>query len=100
MTTQLNLFSNPPYQRHSRTSKAASKGMETKAPSLRAQVLMVIRCADVKGMTDEEIQQTLGINGSTERPRRVELLKAKCIMDSGMTRLTTTGRKAVVWRST
>jgi hypothetical protein len=41
----------------------------------------------------------LGMNPSTQRPRRIELCQRNLIVDSGTTRLTTSGRKAVVWKA-
>ena len=49
------------------------------------------------GMTDAEIQSTLGLDPSSERPRRVELVDSGHVMDSGKTRATASGRQAVVW---
>jgi hypothetical protein len=49
--------------------------------------------------TDEEIQLGLEMSGSTERPRRVELVAAGRIVDSGRTRPTQSGRQAVVWET-
>jgi hypothetical protein len=49
------------------------------------------------GMTDDELQQKLGMDGNTERPRRGELEKAKLIKDSGITRYTRKRRLAIVW---
>lgn len=52
------------------------------------------------GMTDEEIQTTLDMNPSTERPRRVELVEGGWVEDSGDKRLTRSRRKSVVWALT
>jgi hypothetical protein len=49
------------------------------------------------GLTDEEIEDALGIGGNTERPRRKELEEAGLILDSGATRPTSTGKAAIVW---
>jgi DNA-binding IclR family transcriptional regulator len=49
------------------------------------------------GMTDEEIQRALKLNPSTERPRRIELVQAGKVRDSGRTRKTASGRAATVW---
>jgi hypothetical protein len=49
--------------------------------------------------TDEEIQDFLSMNPSTERPRRIELWKAGLIEDSGHTRQTKSGRAAAIWRA-
>lgn len=50
-------------------------------------------------MTDAEIQDALGLDGSTQRPRRRELEQAGLVFDSGERRATHTGRAAVVWRA-
>jgi len=49
------------------------------------------------GATDEEIQISTGMNGSTERPRRKELENAGVIISSGQTRRTASGRSAIIW---
>lgn len=38
------------------------------------------------------------MGGSTERPRRVELVEGGHVVDSGLRRLTRSRRFAVVWR--
>jgi transcription initiation factor IIE alpha subunit len=50
------------------------------------------------GCTDEEIARALGMNPSTARPRRIELLRRGLIEQAG-TRRTTSGRMASVWRA-
>ena len=86
-----------PYQPHSATSKAAAAGIEPKAGTLRAGVLAALRGAGAGGGTDEQIQHWLGLDPSTARPRRVELVQAGLVRDSGQTRLTRSGRQATVW---
>jgi hypothetical protein len=49
------------------------------------------------GLTDEEMQAKTGMNPSTQRPRRCELVEMGKVRDSGSTRRTKSGRKAVVW---
>ena len=52
------------------------------------------------GLTDEEIQAALGINPpGTARARRVGLVASGLVRDSGRTRMTTSGRRAVVWEA-
>lgn len=46
--------------------------------------------------TDEQIQDALGLEGSTERPRRVELARAGLIKKSGVAQ-TRSGRRACLW---
>ena len=86
-----------PHQAHSPTSAAAATAIEHKLPALQQAVLTEIRARKLQGATDEELQIQLGMNPSTERPRRIELLRAGLIDDSGRTRKTTSGRSAVVW---
>lgn len=89
------LFS-APYQRHSEPSKAAARAIRPSAGTLRERVLgYLMTCLD--GATDEQIQLALGMNPSTQRPRRIELLRAGSIKDSGRKRKTTSGRAATVW---
>lgn len=88
----------PPRQWHSDTSCDAADRIEPKAPTLRQQVLHVIR--ELGGLTDAECQQVLHLDPSTQRPRRIELVRMGLVVDSGETRKTKSGRKATVWRST
>lgn len=82
-----------------RAAAAPSEARDTQ----RAHVLDAIRAAGPSGLTDEEIQTTLGLDGSSERPRRYELWKAGRIRvrvdatGQTITRLTRTHRRAVVW---
>lgn len=95
---QLNFeFQPAPYQRHSATSRAAAIGIEPKAGTKRALVLEYIRSCSAQGATDEEMQQCIPMGPNTQRPRRVELVAAKVIKDSGRTRKTVGGDDAVVW---
>jgi len=84
------------YQRHSATSREAAD-LVRRAPTLRQQVLRAIVASGRRGMTDEELQEELHINPSTQRPRRIELVDAGLVVDSGQTRPTRSGRQAVVW---
>ena len=87
----------PPAQGHSETSIAAAGAIKEPAHTLRTRVLGYIVARDKHGATDIEIQTALRMEGSTQRPRRVELLDAGLIKDSGTTRKTPSGRSAVVW---
>ena len=86
-----------PYQPHSATSKAAADSAGVRAPSQRERVLRAIQMVGRLGATDEEIQIALNINPSTQRPRRIELMDDGLVRDSGTTRRTRSGRRAVVW---
>jgi len=66
----------------------------------RRRVLDAIAQAGERGRTDEELQDELNMNPSTERPRRIELVEGGWIEDSGTTRQTDAHRDAVVWALT
>jgi len=85
------------FQKHSETSRAAAFEIEISAETLRGKVLRCIRDARSSGATDEQIQIHLGMNPSTQRPRRVELIERGLIKNSGRTRKTISKRQAVVW---
>ena len=84
------------FQAHSPTSSEAAHFAEGFAGTAREQVFLQIvkRFADI-GATDEEIQNTLHMNPSTQRPRRIELVEAGLVEDSCYTRPTTSGMDAV-----
>lgn len=84
-----------PYIHSSATSYAAAQEIDEHLNALQRQVLT--RIQDTGGQTDEEIQDYLELNPSTERPRRIELLRKGLILDSGVTRKTKSGRAATVW---
>lgn len=86
----------PPAQRHSRPSVEAAEAIRPSTNRLRQRVLEYIEACGPAGATDEECQEALGMNGSTQRPRRWELAKARLITQSG-TRRTKSGRAATVW---
>ncbi len=52
------------------------------------------------GLTDEELQDATGINPSSERPRRGELVEGGLVVVTALTRRTKSGRNANVWRLT
>jgi predicted ArsR family transcriptional regulator len=86
-----------PAVRGSQTSAAAADSLD--APTLNAmqrRVLEVLQ-ATPDGLTDEEMQTRLGMNPSTQRPRRIELARRGMVVEAG-TRKTASGRMAVVWR--
>lgn len=89
--------SEPPAQQHSPTSIAAADKARHHVAIDRQQVLQYIIRAANHGATDDEIQEGLKMNPSTERPRRIELWHAKLVVDSGRTRPTRSGRQAIVW---
>jgi transcription initiation factor IIE alpha subunit len=74
---------------------AESLGPQT-LNALQRRVLELLK-ATPEGLTDEEMQRRLGMNPSTQRPRRIELARRGLIVTGG-TRKTASGRNADVWR--
>ena len=65
--------------------------------ALQRRVLELLK-ATPEGLTDEEMQRRLGMNPSTQRPRRIELARRGMVVEAG-TRKTASGRNASVWRA-
>lgn len=83
------------------TSSAAAESIKPAAPLLRRQVCQFIASQGLRGATDEECQIALGMNPSTQRPRRIECQRAGLVTDElGEVRQTTSGRNATVWHIT
>lgn len=78
------------------TSKDAAADIKRHLPTLEQRVLVYV--AGVDNATNDEIEVALSMNGSTVRPRIVELRERGLVEDSGVRRKTRTGRKAVAWR--
>jgi len=85
----------PPWVRHSATSRQSA--VEIKAPAVNLRALVYGEIINTGGATDQEIQQALNLDPSTQRPRRVELVHMGQVRDSGRKRKTVSGRMAVVW---
>jgi len=85
------------YQRHSATSREAYLRVLPDAATLRAKVYSYIVRQGTSGATDEEICDALKMGGSTERPRRIELVNGDLVVDSGRQKHTKSGRLAVIW---
>jgi hypothetical protein len=73
----------PPHQRHSDTSTAAAEAIRPDAGRLRQFVFEAIWGRGELGATDEELQELLDMPANTQRPRRVELVDAGRVRDSG-----------------
>jgi hypothetical protein len=87
---------------HPDTSKQAARLIAPKSGSDRERVLQTVLATwySEHGRTDEELQDILGMDPSTERPRRVELVEGGWLEDSGKRRPTRSGRQAIVWQVT
>ncbi len=86
-----------PHVRGSETSWNAARLMDEKLNAWQDRVYRLIWVRGDRGATDEELIDALKASPSTIRPRRVELREKGLIVDSGKTRATRSGRKAVVW---
>ena len=91
---QLQIDFTAPYQAHSHTSRQAATEIEPTSGSLRELVYRLL--AENGPLTDEQIAAQLGMNPSTQRPRRIELVKAGRVVQAGWER-TKSGRKANRW---
>jgi len=90
-----------PYAKNSPTSKAAAESMVFHAPNIRDRVFSAIYAtrtfSGMSGLTCDEAEVACGLSHQTVSARIRELFKAGRIKDSGRTRPTRSGRKAVVW---
>lgn len=98
MKEQLSIFDYPnrPGWKKRKTSKAAAKKMETRAPSLRDRVLEVLRRF---AFNSDEVAHALGESQLAIRPRLTELLRMGLIEDTGTIRSNDSGRMAIVFRA-
>lgn len=84
------------------TSKAAADAIRPVAADLRERVLNFLRFRGATGATDQEIQDALSMDPSTQRPRRGELVEAGLVRgawdgNGAVKRKTRAGRAARVW---
>lgn len=68
------------------------------AQHARKRALAAFEEAGDHGLTDDELERASGLGPNTARPRRIDLLKAGAIVDSGEKRKTRRGHAATVWR--
>lgn len=94
---QMELELRAPYRRGSSTSREAAERIEGAGSALRGRVLGALRTRGP--MTDEELQVVLAMDPSTQRPRRVELVRLGLVRDSGARRPTLSGRSATLWEA-
>jgi hypothetical protein len=100
---QPSLFDTPPRREpmapasNNTTSLAAAKAIRPHRAKQREDVFKVY--ARPEGGTDDEVRAITEIVPDSIRPRRRELIEANRVVDSGETRLTQSGRRAIVWRA-
>ena len=95
--TNLDTSTSLPYAPGSDTSREAAEKAEGTAEAGRARVLSLLRLQGP--MTLQQIEDALGWNGNTVRPRRCELAAKGLVRDSGKTAKTKSGRNAILWEA-
>jgi len=83
----------------SATSAAAADSLGPKTLNAMQRRVLELLEATPDGLTDEEMARRLGMNPSTQRPRRIELARRGLVVTCG-TRRTASGRNADVWKVT
>jgi hypothetical protein len=91
------LFAMAPAVRGSVTSAAAADSLTPGTLNAMQRRVLELLQVTPDGLTDEEMQRRLGMNPSTQRPRRIELARRGMVVEAG-TRRTASGRMATVWR--
>ena len=84
-----------PFQNHSPTSKEAARSIAGKIGPMERELLAIFAQAGAHGHTDAELIERFGTQ--SVRPRRIYLAAMGKLRDSGATRSTPSGRRAVVW---
>jgi hypothetical protein len=90
----------PGFARDSDTSHGAAESVVESAKALRRRIYGLLRDADPKGFTCEEMEIFLDRSHQTVSPRFTDLKREKLIYDTGLRRATTSGRPATVYRCT
>ena len=89
----------PPHQVHSETSTEAALAIAPKFGPMTLKVLTLLFQHPV-GLTDEEAQRLMDMEGNSYRPCRVTLADKGYVWDTGRRRLTSRRRRAAVWAIT
>jgi hypothetical protein len=86
----------PPHQSHSDTSRASAIA-EAPTFGMKVRSVLIGFAHSMSGLTDEEGQESLQIEGNSYRPCRVTLMDQGLVYDTGLRRKTRANRPAVVW---
>jgi len=81
-----------------KTSIEARAKIEPKIGSLRRKVYELFINRGLTGLTDNEIEKYLHLDGNTVRPIRGSLVTDGFVIDSGTTRDNEKGNRCIVWR--
>lgn len=93
-------YPDAPGHRNVATSMAAADALAQKLGRLQQIALVAIREAGARGVTTDELEDLLGFQRWSLRPRTSELRKKGLIRDSGHRRPNATGKQAIVWVAT
>lgn len=97
----LPLFAAParaPAVQASRTSMAAADSLDGETlNAMQRSVVAFLKARGAHGATDEEMQAGIPMQPSTQRPRRIELVRRGLVVEAG-TRKAKSGRFATAWR--
>lgn len=81
-----------------RTSLLAAERALPRSGTKRRLVYDYIERCGLRGATDYEIEEILGLEGNTVRPTRGGLVEDGFVIDSGTTRKNKHGNECIVWR--
>ena len=81
------------------TSIEARAKIEPKIGTLRRKVYELFLNKGMGGLTDQEIEKYLHLDGNTVRPIRGSLVEGGFVIDTGTTRKNDKGNNCIVWRS-
>ena len=98
MTSDLPLFQRVAPFSEPGTSLEAARAIEPHLERLEAVVLDAIRTGG--GLCDHEVEAVTGLRHQTASARRRALVLRGLVRDSGRTRRTDSGRRAIVWEAT
>ncbi len=96
MTNDRQLPLGAPFESRSITSREAARSVLPLVAGQEAKVLDAIRSGG-NGATDEEIERITGLKHQSASARRRGLVIKGFVRDSGITRTTSSGRRATVW---
>ena len=91
------LFDMAPSVNGSATSAQAADSLTPATLNNMQRRVLELLAATPEGLTDEEMQRRLRMNPSTQRPRRIELVRRGLVVEAG-TRKAMSGRYATAWR--
>ena len=93
----MSTYPDAPGHKNVETSIAAADALAPKLGRLQQLAFGPIRDAGAHGLTTDELEDLLGFQRCSLRPRASELRRKGLIRDSGQRRPNSTGKLAIVW---